>query len=134
MNVAKFGKRNDENTEWDVVYNIEGVFDQEDSFEFIGERSRTAGGNTRQDSISIKRNWTFRTRPLTYNEAYSFINYLVGEMFSVGDLWLDDFGFETSTLQAYIPPEDLNVKRVQFSKNGTWHSNGRELSLRIEEK
>lgn len=134
MPIAKFGERNAGNTDWEEVQSIEFVYELEDSFEFIGDRERTAGGNMRQDVITTKRNWRLSTRRMTKDEAYNFINYLRSNFFKVGDFWLDEFGTEANTIKAYVIAESIQVRRVSFWKNGTFHDDGKEYSLTVVEQ
>jgi len=133
MEVAKFGKRNEANTDWEYVYEIPKVYEQDEDFDLIADRSRTAGGLLRQDVIAIKKSWTFKTRPLTYSEAYDFVNFLIGEMFAVGDFWTDEFGLESSTIEAYVSP-NIKITRVAFARDGHWYADGRELTVTVEER
>lgn len=134
MSIAKFGKRNEGNTGWEVVKEIPYVYQQELRREFIGERARTAGGNMRQDIVSVKRSWRIETRRMTYSEAYDLIDYLSSIFFSAGDFWLDEFGAESNTLTCYIPPEEIREERVTMSRDGTWHNDARELILTVIER
>jgi len=134
MGIAKIGKRNEENTDWEEVYPIPYVFAQELNREFIGERERTAGGQLRQDVITIKRSWRLRTRRMKYSEAYDLINFLSSQFYAAVDFWLDEFGGEGNTLTAYIPPEDIREDRVTMQRDGSWHNNARELQMTIIER
>lgn len=98
----------------------------------VGERERTAGGKLRQDAIAIKRAWSLQTRPLTFAEASALTNIIDGGLGGPFAFWIDDFGAETNTVQAFVTIED--EERVAFAKGGTWHNNGRQLTLLVEEQ
>ena len=134
MPIAKFGERTTGSTGWVEVHPVNFIFELEDSFEHIGDRDRTAGGNMRQDTITTKRNWRISTRRMTHDEAYDLINYLRDRFFVVGDFWLDEFGAEANTVSAYIPPEDIRANRASFYRDGVFHNDGKELTLRVVER
>lgn len=98
----------------------------------VGERERTAGGKLRQDAIAIKRAWSLQTRPLTYAEATVLTALIDGDLGGPFDFWIDDFGAEANTIKAFVTIED--EERVAFAKGGTWHNNGRQLTLLVEEQ
>ena len=134
MTIAKFGQRTTANDGWTEVHPIPFIFELDDRFDFIGDRDRTAGGLMRQDVITIKREWRISTRRMTRTEAYGLINYVLDNFGAAGDFWLDEFGAETNNVEAYIPIEDVRAARAMFRKSTTFHTDGKELTMRVIER
>ena len=101
---------------------------------FIGERERTVLGTLRQDSLAIKKAWEITTDRMTRAEAETLLNYLDGQLYAVGDFWLHEFGAESNTIAAIVEAESVDEDIVQFRKNGTWHEDGRVLTLTVLER
>lgn len=100
----------------------------------LGGEARTAGGRLRVDVIATKRRWQIECRKLTYLEFAAIRDYLRDIMYTTTYFWLDEFGGtpETHSIPARI--RILEASRVQFGREGTWHHNGRDLTLEVEEQ
>jgi hypothetical protein len=120
MSVAKVGG-------YPIPYVYAIVIDRE----MVGDEARTAGGKLRRDIVAVKRTWRLQTRPMKKNEADTILGVLQAVSYGVVDFWLDDFGAEENSIPAYVDVE--SEERVQFGRDGVWHSDGRRLTLKISE-
>ena len=107
---------------------------QQISWEVIADEGRTAGGRFRRDIVAIKRAWRLELSYLTRAQYDAIINYLNSVMFGAITFWLDEFGGAASTdsIDVYVDIE--SDERVQFGSNGTWHSQGHNLTLLVRER
>lgn len=112
---------------------IPNVSAQRIDWELVGERSRTAGGNMRQDLVAVKRTWKLTSifvTPTYYTTIINTLNILNWR----GWFWLDEFGGTASTdsiMAFYSIDED---ERVQFRRGKQWINNGRRLVLTVTER
>ena len=113
---------------------VPNVYEQDIDTEIIGESERTALGILRSDVITAKDDWIFEARYLTYDEYAAIKNYLVTKLYTAVDFWYDEFGGtpEEDSIRAKI--EIIGDERVQFRRDGTFHSDGRNLTLEVIEK
>ena len=113
---------------------VPNVYEQDIDTEIIGESERTALGTLRSDVITAKDEWVFEARYLTYSEYTELKNYLIDKLYTAVDFWYDEFGGtpENDSIQAKV--EIIGDERVQFRRNGTFHDNGRNLTLEVIEK
>lgn len=100
---------------------------------FVGERARTAGGKLRSDAVVRKRVWTLQTAPLTRLEIRPLLAHLESTLYAEGAFWLKEFGSPENTVFAMVNPEEMVEEIVPFGKDGVWHSDGRKVTLVIEE-
>lgn len=110
---------------------IPKVYDVQVSYEFLGERVRTAGGKLRQDSTGVKRTWTLKCRPVPLAVVQPLVNLIKGSFGPEGAFWLQGFGEVTVLCRA--DAGGLVEKVVAFGKNGVWHKDGREMTFVFEE-
>lgn len=113
---------------------IDNVIALSTSYEFLGDRDRTAGGYLRQDlsaDTPDARTWEFRTGKLTKAEADSIINLVRQNRYKAMELWIDEFGDESNTVLAYC--DITRQERAPFGSGGKWHHDGCVLTLRFEE-
>ncbi len=110
---------------------IPRVYDVQITRQVQGDRARTAGGKFRQDVIAEKRIWTLQTRPMPLSMAIPLTNYLRSTLYTEGAFWLKEFGGVSNAVIAVVT--SLEEKVMAFGENGTWHNDGRQLSLTIEE-
>jgi len=104
------------------------IYSQDVSTKVIGERTRTARGKMRQDSIVTKKVYELETRPMKKADADLLIDELESTKFASGT-----FVIEGVSYQVYIT--DISAERTQFeARDGSgWQADGRKLSLTIEE-
>ena len=103
--------------------------------EVIGDFARTALGTERSDMITSKRIWTIEANYLTYSQYADIYNYLSGINFSTSaTFWIDEFGGSASTDSINCRVNIVDDERVQFRRDGTFHDNGRNISLEIIER
>ena len=95
---------------------------------FIGDRVRLAGGKMHQDYIAVKRTWELEAQYITKAKADAIIDELVTSKWKV-DFWLDELD---STVAAYVNVKD--EERVQFSRDGVWHNDGRTITFEVVEE
>ena len=101
---------------------------------FIGDRDRTAGGNLRQDIVTVKRQWQVRTGPMTKAQSDAFVaDELEQKLWASGEFWIKEFGVTTNTVDAFIFAESLQEEFVQFFAGGVWQEDGRRLSFTVAE-
>jgi len=112
---------------------VPNVYQQDISRIIIGDNTRTALGKLRIDQITYKREWTISARHLTYNEYFDVINHLNNINYTATDFWLDEFGGTPGNNSTQAKIELIDDERVQFSRNGTWHSDGRNITLEVLE-
>ena len=113
---------------------VPNVYEQDIDTEIIGESERTALGTLRSDVITAKDEWVFEARYLTYDEYTDIKNYLITKLYTAVDFWYDEFGGtpDNDSIQAKI--EIIGDERVQFRRGGTFHDDGRNITLEVREK
>jgi len=103
--------------------------------EVIGDFTRTALGKERGDVITSKRIWTIEANYLTYSQYADIYNYLSGINFGTSaTFWIDELGGSASTSSINCRVNIIDDERVQFRRDGTFHDNGRNISLEIIER
>lgn len=108
------------------------VYELESPPDFIGQRERTANGTMRQDVTATKREWTASCRVVSLSDAEEILDYITGNYFASGALWIDEFGDESNTVEVF--PDIESVERVQFTDaDGNYHSDGKEITFVFEE-
>lgn len=120
--IAKFDSR-------EVPYVHSQIVDRE----FIGDRTRLAGGTMRQDYVDIKYTWTIETRPMKKTTAYDLIDYLETNNNKV-EFWIDDFGDETNTKTCFVTISDEEREQFEARDGSGWQNNGRRLTFEIQEQ
>lgn len=113
-------------------YEIPEIFDVRVSRQFIGDRDRTAGGKLRQDAIASKRTWSISTQPVPLSSVAGLLAYLRDNLYPEGNFWIK--GLEVTSIPARVDPESLEETVVAFrDRQGIWHSDGRQLTIVIQE-
>ena len=113
---------------------VPNVYEQDIDTEIIGESERTALGTLRSDVITPKDEWVFEARYLTYSKYTEIKNHLIDVLYTSTDFWYDEFGGDASTDSIQAKIEIIGDERVQFRRNGTFHSDGRNITLEVREK
>ena len=113
---------------------VPNVYEQDIDTEIIGESERTALGTLRTDVVTAKDEWIFEARYLTKDEYDDIKNYLVTKLYTAVDFWYDEFGGTPANDSIRAKIEIIGDERVQFRRNGTFHDNGRNLTLEVIEK
>ena len=116
MSTAKFN-------DVDVPY----VSSQVVNHEFIGDRTRLAGGTMHQDKVAVKRTWQIETEHIKKSTSDNIIAELENSNWRV-NFYLDD----TGTVTSYVTLTD--EERVQFRDNGEWQDDGRKLTFEVIEQ
>lgn len=116
---------------FDAVY-IPNVESETLTPELIVDESRTASGKMQRDAVAVKRRWKITASHLTPEETSAILDLLTAKMFGAVAFWLDEFGPESATVQAYVTVD--NRERIAFSKDGTWYTNGSKLELTVVEQ
>jgi hypothetical protein len=115
-------------------YEIPKVYEVNETRLYVGETVRTAGGNLRRDTITVKRRWEIKCRPVPKSQLEPLLNHLENTLCAEDEFWLYEFGPETNTVLAMVDPESIELNTVGVvDENGVWHKDGKQLSLAIEE-
>lgn len=109
---------------------IPKIYDVKVSYQFVGERARTAKGKLRQDAIADKRVWEIQTRPMTLAQTAPLLSHLRGTLYAEGAFWIKGLG---APITARVDPTSLSERVVGFVEDGVWHNDGRQLTLKVEE-
>ena len=119
-----------------INQNIEvpNVYEQDIDTEIIGESERTALGTLRSDVVTAKDEWVFEARYLTYDEYTDIKNYLITKLYTAVDFWYDEFGGTPADDSIKAKIEIIGDERVQFRRDGTFHDDGRNITLEVIEK
>ncbi|MDI6872105.1 MAG: hypothetical protein QME79_12330 [Bacillota bacterium] len=112
---------------------LPNVQTQRTARQVIGDEGRTAGGKLRRDVVATKRVWTLVCPYLTNAEYDAIVGHLEAT-FGVTTFWLDEFGgtAAANSIAAVVDVEE--DERVQFARDGTWHSDGHSLVLTVQEQ
>ena len=111
-------------------YEIPRVYDVQIERNLVGESARTAGGKLRQDVVAVKRSWTLSCRPVPKNKVDPLLNHLESTLYAEGAFWMQGLG----TVTARISPDGIDERVVACAgEDGTWHIDGRELTITVEE-
>ena len=113
---------------------VPNVYEQDIETEIIGESERTALGTLRSDIITHKDEWVFEAYYLTYSEYVDIKSHLQSVNYTATDFWYDEFGGDASTDSIQAKIEIIGDERVQFRRDGTYHSDGRNITLEVREK
>jgi len=113
---------------------VPNVYEQDIDPDIIGDSDRTALGTLRSDVVTAKDEWVFEARYLTYSEYVDIKSHLQSVNYTATDFWYDEFGGDASTDSIQAKIEIIGDERVQFRRNGTFHSDGRNLTLEVIEK
>ena len=113
---------------------VPNVYEQDIDPNIIGDSERTALGTLRTDVVTAKDEWVFEARYLTKDEYDDIKNYFVTKLYTAVDFWYDEFGGtpDNDSIKAKI--EIIGDERVQFRRNGTFHDDGRNITLEVIEK
>jgi len=115
-----------------AVNNVSKVSDPD---EILGDFERTAGGTLRGDIVGsgYKRSWELEVIFNTKTEFDAVRNHLRSVFYLETDFWIDDLGGAAAThsISAFIT---LEPRRVQFGRDGAWHSSGRVYTMKVREK
>jgi len=119
-----------------INQNIEvpNVYEQEIDTEIIGESERTALGTLRSDVITAKDEWIFEARYLTYDEYAEIKNHLISKLYTATDFWYDEVGGTPADDSIKAKIEIIGDERVQFRRDDTFHSDGRNITLEVREE
>jgi len=110
---------------------IPKVYDVRIDRVLIGEQSRTASGKLRQDAIATKRRWTLYCRPVPKHLVDPLLYRLESTLYAEGAFWLYGMG---EPVTAKIDPDGIEEQVVGVAgDDGTWHKDGRQLIITIEE-
>ena len=110
------------------------VYEQDIDPDIIGDSDRTALGTLRSDVVTAKDEWIFEARYLTKDEYDDIKNYLVTKLYTAVDFWYDEFGGTPANDSIKAKIEIIGDERVQFKRDGVFHSKGRNLTLEVIEK
>ena len=113
---------------------VPNVYEQDIDTEIIGESERTALGTLRSDHITAKNEWVFEARYLTYSKYTEIKNHLIDVLYTSTDFWYDELGGTPANDSIQAKIEIIGDERVQFRRDGTFHDNGRNLTLEVIEK
>lgn len=97
----------------------------------VGESARTAGGKLRQDAIAYKRRWTLLCRPVPKHRVDPLLYHLESTLYAEGAFWLYGMG---EPVLAKVNADELREQVVACAgEDGTWHVDGRQLTITVEE-
>ena len=113
---------------------VPNVYEQDIDPDIIGDSDRTALGTLRTDVVTAKDEWVFEARYLTYDEYQEIKNYLITKLYTAVDFWYDEFGGTPANDSIQAKIEIIGDERVQFRRDGTFHDDGRNLTLEVIEK
>ena len=113
---------------------VPNVYEQDIDTEIIEDSDRTALGTLRSDSLTSKDEWIFEARYLTYNEYENIKSHLQSVNYTATDFWYDEFSGDASTNSIEAKIEIIGDERVQFKRDGTFHDDGRNITLEVIEK
>ena len=113
---------------------VPNVYEQDIDPDIIGDSDRTALGTLRTDVVTAKDEWIFEARYLTKDEYDDIKNYLVTKLYTAVDFWYDEFGGTPANDSIKAQVEIIGDERAQFRCNGTFHDDGRNLTLEVIEK
>ena len=113
---------------------VPNVYEQDIDPDIIGDSDRTALGTLRTDVVTAKDEWIFEARYITKDEYDNIKNYLVTKLYTAVDFWYDEFGGTPANDSIQAKIEIIGDERVQFRRDGTFHSDGRNITLEVIEK
>lgn len=97
----------------------------------IGDRSRTASGTLRVDTVAVKQRWILHCRPVPKYKISPLLDHLESILYAEGAFWL--YGM-SEPITARINPDGIAEKIVACTDDdGTWHKDGRQITLTVEE-
>lgn len=106
------------------------IYDVRVARALIGETARTAGGKLRQDAVGVKRTWILSCRPVPKSKVSPLLQHLQSTLYAEGAFWMQGLG----TVIARIKPDGIDERVVACAgEDGTWHIDGRELTITVEE-
>jgi hypothetical protein len=99
----------------------------------LSDGAYTAGGNYHKDNLAIKRVWELEAIHLTSSQYEAIENHLFGNNFGETFFWLDEFGGNATNDSIDVIIEITKDEREPFGRAGTWHDDGRNITLEIIE-
>lgn len=110
-------------------YEIPRVYDVQVERILVGESARTAGGKLRQDAIAYKRRWTLLCRPVPKHRVDPLLYHLESALYAPGAFWLYGMGGPVSAMVTEVSEQVVACA----GDDGTWHKDGRQLTITVEE-
>ena len=106
---------------------------QDINYVALVDNEYTAGHQLRQDGLGIKRVWEFQCDHLTPSEYDAIESHLMSTNFGRTYFWYDEFGGNATndSIEAFI--SIVRDEREAFGKDGTWYTNGKNITLEIIE-